>query len=550
MEIYPDEIFLDAKNLPDFDTHQFEGRIEKPIHPAVFSWFGIVALLVFVIFGGRLVKLQVVQGAEFKARSENNRLDNDTIFANRGVIMDRNGVPLAWNDLNANGEFARRAYATSSGFAHLVGYVRYPAKDSSGIYYQTEFTPKDGAELEFDRELSGVNGERIRETDAHGDVVSESVIKPPTPGTNVFLAADARIQAALYERIKNLVSERGFRAGAGVIMDVHTGEIIALTSYPEYDPKTMADGEDVARIQGYLTDRFNPFLDRVVAGQFIPGSIIKPFFALGALEENLIDPEKEILSTGQITIPNPYNPDNVTIFRDWKAHGYVDMRRAIAVSSNVYFFAIGGGYQDQKGLGITRLERYARAFGFGSLTGIDITGEKEGNVPNPIWKKETFGEEEWRLGDTYNTSIGQYGFQVTPIQAVRATAALANGGTLVTPTILKDNPRTLRSVSALPFSADNIRIVQEGLRNSVTEGTASGLNIPGVDVAGKTGTAELGVTKAEVNTWVTGYWPYEHPRYAFAVMMERGPRANTVGATYVMRQLLEWMKEGAPEYLK
>jgi penicillin-binding protein 2 len=105
-------------------------------------------------------------------------------------------------------------------------------------------------------------------------------------------------------------------------------------------------------------------------------------------------------------------------------------------------------------------------------------------------------------------------------------------------------------VSALPFSADNIKIVQEGLRKSVTEGTASGLNIPGVEVAGKTGTAELGVTKAEVNTWVTGYWPYEHPRYAFAVMMERGPRANTVGATYVMRQLLEWMREGAPEYLK
>lgn len=547
-EIDPDEIFLDSTNLPDFDVHQFEGRLEKPIHAKTFVWFSISCAIVALFFVGKLWNLQIVHGETYKERSENNRLDHSTIFANRGVIYDRNRVPLAWNELNPEGEFPKRAYATSSGFAHVLGYVQYPAKDKFGVYYQTEFIPKDGVELEFNKELTGINGLKITETNALGHTQSESVLEPPKDGTNVMLSVDKRVQAKLFESLEATVRERGFLAGAGVIMDIHNGEIIAMTSFPEYDPEIMSQGSNKSLISEYLTDARNPFLDRVVSGQFIPGSIMKPFIAVGALEENIIDPLKQIHANGQITIPNRYNPSNPTIFKDWKVHGWVDMRKAIAVSSNVYFFAIGGGYEDQKGIGIANIEKYIRGFGFGTKTGIDVLGEKEGTIPSPEWKAKMFEEGDWRIGDTYNSSIGQYGFQVTPIQAVRAVAGIANGGVLVTPTVLLDNPVNDKKTTVIPYADRSMQIVREGMRQGVLEGTASGLNIPGVNAAAKTGTAELGVSKQEVNSWVMGYWPYENPRYAFTVLMEKGPRANQVGATYVMRQTLEWMTLYAEEY--
>ena len=156
---------------------------------------------------------------------------------------------------------------------------------------------------------------------------------------------------------------------------------------------------------------------------------------MGALTEGVIDPYKKILSTGSISIPNPYFPDQKTVFKDWKAHGWTDMREAIAVSSDVYFYEIGGGFESQKGLGIVNIEKYAQLFGIGQKTGIDLPDEKGGIIPGPEWKIKNFKGEPWRIGDTYNTVIGQYGFQVTPLEMVRAISAIANYGTLVTPAL-------------------------------------------------------------------------------------------------------------------
>ena len=225
------------------------------------------------------------------------------------------------------------------------------------------------------------------------------------------------------------------------------------------------------------------------------------------------------------------------------------MRRALAVSSNVYFFSIGGGYQDQKGMGISNIEKYSKMFGFGSPTGIDLFGEVIGNVPSPKWKSEVFDDEVWRLGDTYNSSIGQYGFLITPIQAVRAIASIANGGVLKQPTIKFNNFNSKGDQKINDIDQNKLKIIKEGLRLAVTEGTAIGLSMPGIEVAAKTGTAELGTTKQEVNSWVIGYFPYQNPKYAFVVTMESGPRSNQIGATYVMRQLFEWMYIYTPEYL-
>ena len=179
-----------------------------------------------------------------------------------------------------------------------------------------------------------------------------------------------------------------------------------------------------------------------------------------------------------------------------------------------------------------------------------MSKEATGVIPDPAWKEKNFNGEMWRVGDTYNTAIGQYGVQITPIQAVVALSAIANGGTLLTPSILFTSTSTIAKGTKVPIDQGNFKVVQEGMRQGVTEGgTAAGLNTSGVDVAGKTGTAELGTRKQFVNSWVIGFFPYEKPKYAFAVVMEKGPVKNLLGGTYVMRTLLDWMAVNTPEYL-
>ncbi|MEK7569005.1 MAG: penicillin-binding transpeptidase domain-containing protein [Patescibacteria group bacterium] len=564
-DINPDEIFLDSKNLPSYDKDQFEGRIEKSIsRGAIFGVF-LSFLLVAFIFLAKVASLQFVHGEEFLKKSENNRLDHTPLFAMRGVIFDRNKVPLAWNsfddeatrtaliasDISTTTEkmpFPHRSYITSPGFGHTLGYVSYPKRDSKGNFYQEAFIGKDGLEEYYNEILSGKNGLQIVETDALGRAQSGSIVEEPQNGAALTLGIDARVQEKLHTTIRDLAKNVGYMAGAGAIMDVETGELLALTSYPEYESDILSEGKNKKIIQSYNLDKRAVFLDRAVSGIYTPGSIVKPFMAVAALSEGVITPEKQILSTGSISIQNPYYPDIKSVFNDWKAHGWTDMRHAIAVSSDVYFYEIGGGYEGQKGIGIANIEKYARLFGFGSPTGIDITDEKSGTIPSPEWKAKMFKGEAWRLGDTYHTVIGQYGFQVTILQALRGIASIANGGTLVTPHLVKDPVREF-STTQIAIPAEHFAVAREGMRMAVREGTVGGLNVGFVTVAGKTGTAEIDTAKKYINSWVVGFFPYEKPRYAFAVVMERGPYANTLGGVFVMRQMLDWMHENTLEYL-
>lgn len=552
-EIDPDEILLDSSNLPDFDTAQFEGRIEKPIGKDVFTALGGMVCLVFLVFTWKLVELQVVHGEMFKAQAEDNRLRSVPLFAGRGVIYDRNGVELAWNDYVADVEFPRRAYTEKNGFGHVLGYVKTPKKDAAGFYYREMYEGEEGVERMYDEELSGENGMRLSEIDAREHIVSENIVEPPRDGVSLTLAIDARVQEKLYETIRSLAQQIPFRGGAGIIMDTETGEIISMTSFPEYNPNVFTEKSDVQEIARIRNDPRTPFLNRATSGLYTPGSVVKPIVALGALAEKLIDPKKQILSTGALEVVNPYDRSKKTVFRDWKAHGWVDMERAIAVSSNVYFFTIAGGFGDQKGLGITKLESYFRLFGLGRVSGIDLPSEEDGFIPTPQWKKETYGDE-WRLGDTYITGIGQYGVQVTPLQIVRLAAAVAEGGVIARPHLARafgegaERRLVVSEEERLPISPEYFSIIQRGMRRVVLEGTGSALNVPYVAVAAKSGTAEIGASKAHVNSWITGFFPYERPRYAFVVVMEHGPRANLVGGSYVMRQVLDFMARETPEY--
>jgi penicillin-binding protein 2 len=475
-------------------------------------------------------------------------LRSTPIFAHRGTISDRNGELLAWNDGTSGvGDIPKRRYTTTSGFSHVLGYVSYPKKDSSGIFWQDEYLGKDGIEKVYQQKLQGVAGEKVIAINAHQEVEAENVTIDPMHGENIKLTIDAGVQAKLYESIASLAHRVGYTGGAGVIMDIHTGEVLALTSYPEYNNNIMTNAsssEEKARVTSDLQSSSKKFLNRAVSGVFTPGSTVKPFVAIAALVEGIITPEKNIFSSGALVIKNKYGgPD--TVFKDWKAHGYVDMREALAVSSDEYFYQVGGGYMDQPGLGIARIDEYARKFGFGTTTGIDLPNEKSGTIPTPEWKKEVFGED-WLLGNTYHTSIGQYGFQLTPLELIRGVASLANGGYLVTPhTLLGKEEEKVD----LDLDPQHLRVIAEGMRQGVLDGTGRVLQIPEVSVASKSGTAELGVKKDLINSWISGYFPYENPRYAFVIIMEKGDVHILQGAVFAARETIEWMRDNT-EYTK
>ncbi|HLP86605.1 MAG TPA: penicillin-binding transpeptidase domain-containing protein [Candidatus Paceibacterota bacterium] len=551
--IDPDEIFLDSKNLPNFNTQQFEGRLEKPIPKTSIINIGLFFIVVAVIFIIQTVNLQVVKGEAYFKKSENNTLEKKPIFADRGLIYDRNGVLLSWNtwdkeDINKLSS-PKRTYIDEPGFGLLLGYVSAPAKDSSGFYWQDKFIGKDGVESYFNDRLTGENGERITETDVKGEVQSENIVLLPKAGEDLTLSIDAKIQAKMYKSISEMAKNVGFQGGAGAIMDIHTGEILALTSYPEYNGNILSEGEDSKTIKGYFSDKRKVFLNRTVSGLYSPGSIVKPFLGYGALVENVISPVKTIFSNGSISIPNPYFPDKKSVFKDHGSFGYVDMKKAIAVSSDVYFYEIGGGFESQKGLGIANIDKYAKIFGIGEKTGINLNGEKDGTIPTPEWKAKTFKGDIWRIGDTYNTSIGQYGFQVTPLQMVRAVAGIASMGTFYTPHITHNDSNFESQKEVVDVDENMMKVIHEGMRMAVTEGTATALHLPNIEVAAKSGTAQVGVGNTNTNSWIVGFFPYDNPKYSFALVMERGPKEASGNATRVMSEVVDYMSVYT-DYLK
>lgn len=531
-EIAPDEIFLDASNTA-FDRARFEGRLEKPLSHGTYFWLSAALLLLFGILAVRSWNIQITNGAVFAAESAHNSLDATVLFAPRGVIEDVHGTILAENVERSDGSAGRRyPYPELS---HIIGYVSYPKKDANGVYYDTSETGVTGLEAQYDALLSGTNGQILTETDALGRVRSEGTVVPAKEGGTLQLSIDAELEKFFARAIADTARTHGFIAGAGVILDTESGAVRAIVSYPSYDSNVMSNGGPSEIIAGYNTSPGHPFLDHAVQGIYTPGSIVKPFVAAGALTDKLITPDTVINDPGSLSLPDPYHPGKTFIYKGWKALGPVDVEKAIAWSSDVFFYTVGGGFMEQKGLGIDRLEYWYRQFGLGSPTGIDVAGEASGLIPDPAWKESVFGEP-WYLGDTYFTAIGQYSVQVTPIQMARATAAVANGGRLFTPTLLAGQAPSYTTVPANPAM---LAVVRAGMRQGVTNALAGALNLPYVTVAAKTGTAQTGVRNQYDNSWVEGFFPYDHPRYAFAVVLERGPSGAGEQSVNAMRELFD-----------
>lgn len=553
-----DTVFLDNKNMPLFDRSQKEGTIEQTINRNTVSVFILITF--FIIFGLSLkaLHLQLVKGASLVKRSENNRLDAVLLFARRGIIADRNGELLAWNSLTNDEEkneeeileqIPDRLYTDKLGMGHILGYVSYPQKDNNGNYWQTSFVGRDGIEKLYDKQLTGVNGARLVEVDVTGNIISTNLAEKPVSGQTINLTIDARMQDAMFRGMQNLSSNMGYRGGAGIIMDVNNGDVLTMVSFPEYDSNILSKATDKQTISSYFSDTRSIFLNRVFQGSYAPGSIVKPFIALEALYKGVITPEVNILSTGSMSVPNPYNPDKPTIFKDWRVNGYTDMRKAIAVSSDIYFYQVGGGFGSQKGIGIASIEEVAILFGITKKTGIIFPGEVNGVIPSPKWKEKVFPGDPWRVGDTYNSAIGQYGWQVTPIQMAHATGALATNGKLVKPRISFDEKITVNQVDK-NYTSYQYQVVREGMRMTVTDGSATVLNIPEMKLAVKTGTAQVGVGNARINSWVVGFFPYDNPKYSFAVLMEGAPSSASQSASFVMRDFFQILAREHPEVIE
>src|SRR3989344_4777668 len=300
-EIAPDEIFLDSSNLPGHEMNSFEGRVERPVSPRAIFAVSVAFLAIAIIFGGRAFVLQVAQGATYAEISRNNTLESWPLFSARGLIFDRTGRQLAWNEAPLSSEivdgesvatstqsiatttpYALRKYIEDPGFSVLLGFLRYPKADKSGAWWRKEYTGIAGVELQYDEVLSGKNGSKMLERDAMHTIVQENITTPPESGEALHISIDADVQTHLYKVLSEHARGNRFTGGAAAIMDVETGELLALVSFPAYDNQAFTDG-DASAIAEASQNKATPMLDRAVSGLYAPGSIVKPIFAAAAL---------------------------------------------------------------------------------------------------------------------------------------------------------------------------------------------------------------------------------------------------------------------------
>ncbi len=456
----------------------------------------------------------------------------------REAVLEIEGHPESYAHV-ALAEAAHRGYFLGQYASHILGYVGRPSREdlqSRGAANLSDLVGKDGLEFQYDQFLRGLPGRKLIEVNASGEPQRERFIVKSSPGKNIVLEIDAGLQRFAASALERHVRALGKKAAAIVAVDPRDGAIRALASFPAYDPNLFGRGTSQKEINRLLADPGKPFFNRAMAGVYPSGSTIKPLLAAAALEEGIIDPQKSIYDPGFISVPNPYDPANPTIFKDWKPLGWVDMRRAIALSANVYFYTVGGGYQDVRGLGIRRIKKFLELFGWGSALGLDLPGEAKGLIPDPEVKKITRPKDPvWRIGDTYITSIGQGDLEITPLQLAAATAAIANGGTLWKPRLAKavvdDDKNVVREFNSEAIRSgiirpENLAVVREGMRQAVTEGSAAALGDLFFSSAGKTGTAQTGVY-GKNHGWFVGFAPYENPEIVVAVLVEEGTGGST-----------------------
>lgn len=445
-----------------------------------------------------------------------------------------------------------RNYVSATTFSHVLGYMGKVNQEELEIledYSITDYIGKVGIEKSYEETLRGNPGKIQIEKDTLGRIKSEEKIAEPQPGKSLVLYLDANLQKKIEEQLQLSLQRVGAKKGTAVAMDPKTGGILALVSIPGFDNNLFSQGISRENLQEILDDPLEPLFNRAVSGEYPTGSTIKPLIASAALQENIIDPDQSIYTEGKIEVPHEYNPEIIYTFLDWKNHGWVDLREAIAVSCNVCFYIYGGGYKELNGLGAQRIKKYLSLFGWGEKTGIDLPQEKEGFLPDPSWKKDVLNES-WFIGNTYHLSIGQGYLRITPLQVATAFSAIANNGKLLKPKVVHQivdtSTNSIQIVETIEpeiirenfIDNENLKIVREGMREAVTYGSSVILNTLPVKAASKTGTAETG-KEGYFHNWVTVFAPYDDPEIVLTIVIEN-VRETQVAALPVAKQVLEW----------
>ncbi len=428
-----------------------------------------------------------------------------------------------------------RYYPYQDIFAHILGYLGSINesdidKVKSGIYLLNDKLGKSGLELYYEEQLRGTDGKKKIEVDVLGDELKVISEQKPITGEGLILNIDYKLQTIAYNSLAKTLQANKLTKGVVVAMDPNNGAIRAAISLPSYDDNIfISPNLYTTEINQVFSSKDDPLFFRAIQGEYPSGSTIKPIYAAAGLQENIITKSTTILSTGGIRVAQWFFPD-------WKAggHGLTDVVKAIAESVNTFFYYLGGGYEKFNGLGIDNLKKYAQYFGFSDFNNVDFPQERAGFFPSPEWKLTT-KKEPWYIGDTYNTSIGQGDVLVTPLQMANAFSAIINDGKLFEPRFLygfknektgEITPVEPTVIRQIPVDKSNLAIVRSGLRATVLSGSAQYLKYLPVEVAGKTGTAQVG-GQADPHAWFVGYAPFSSPQLVVVVLLENGLEGST-----------------------
>ncbi len=454
-----------------------------------------------------------------------------------------------------------RDYKESQVFAHVMGYVgkinteEFESLKNNG-YLFNDALGKTGLEQIYEKDLRGKFGERQVEVDAGGQVKKVFGEKDPLPGNNLYLNLDMDLQKELYKSLTKRLQLLGRKKAAAIVMDPRNGRILAFLSLPSFDNNLFAEGISEEQYETLITDKNLPLFNRAISGTYPPGSTVKPMIAASALQEGVITTRTIIDDKGYIMIRNIYGgPDYYFYGYGRRALGSVDARKAIALSSDIFFYIVGGGYDQANiaGLGIESLAKNYREFGLGNVLGIDLPGEAGGLVPDPHWKEEYFKDDpvssRWYLGDTYHVSIGQGDLLVTPLQIVSWIATIGNGGKIYKPFLvdrIEDQEGQLiqkfepQVIGSPKIDSQNIEVSREGMRLAVTAGTARSLETLSITSAAKTGTAQFDSKNPNrSHAWFAAFAPFEDPQIAIVVLIEDGGEGG-VNSVPVAREVLDW----------
>jgi len=453
----------------------------------------------------------------------------------------------------------RRHYIEGRLAAHLLGTLGEVSAEQLGQPGYEGVRGGDeigqtGLEARFEDHLRGRDGGRNVIVDVAGREVEVIDEVAPVPGGRVVLALDLPMQRAAEAAFLDVPEGEPEKMGAAVALDVHTGDVLAMTSHPNYDPNAFAGGVDAETWKGLIEDEWKPLRNRAIQNHYPPGSIHKAIVAAALLEEGIIDENSTVNCTGSFRFGD-------RSYRCWKrgGHGVVNLRTAIKRSCDVFFYTYGVQ------LGIDRLAKHARTFGLGQRSGIDLGGEQPGVLPSSAWKERRFGEP-WYPGETVSAAIGQGYNLYTPLQLAVAYAAIANGGTLLRPRVVLrlEDERGItkrryppKEVGRVSVSPEHLAQVRAGLRAVVEEpgGTGGRARIPGLAVAGKTGTAQVvrldeyeGVPERDIplrfrdHAWFAAYAPADDPQIAVGVFVEHGLHGASAAAPIAKRIIEAWWR--------